>query len=143
VLKRGIWDPILTWDTTSVPDGTYTVKVVASDAPTNAPGLALSGERESGSFEVDNTPPVIAFEAPAEGTRNRVRFTVRDAGSSVQRVEYSLDASRWRVVYPLDGMADSPAEQYEITVDPGVEADVIVRATDALNNVATATTSKR
>jgi hypothetical protein len=144
VLKRGLWDPILTWDTTSVPDGTYTVKIAASDAPTNAPGKVLSGERESASFEVDNTPPIVAFAAPADGARNRLRFTVRDAGSSVQRVEYSLDATRWRIVYPIDGMADSPLEQYDLTLEAGADASVaIVRATDALNNVATAAAATR
>ena len=42
-LKRGLVDEIYTWDTTSVPDGTYIVKVVASDAPANAPAVALGG----------------------------------------------------------------------------------------------------
>ena len=37
VLKRGLWDPITVWDTTSVPDGTYMLKVAASDAPSNSP----------------------------------------------------------------------------------------------------------
>jgi len=143
-LKRGLWDPILTWDTTSVPDGLYTVKVVASDAPGNAPVTALSGERESESFEVDNTPPTIEFAPGAEGARDRIRFVVRDAESTVQRVEYSLDASRWRVVYPADGMADAATEQYELELEAGGDAGaVIVRATDALNNVATATASRR
>ena len=32
-LKRGVTDPIFVWDTTSVPNGTYFVKIVASDAP--------------------------------------------------------------------------------------------------------------
>ena len=39
--------------------------------------------------------------------RTIVRFTVKDADSPVQRVEYSLDADRWRPIYPKDGIADS------------------------------------
>ena len=31
-LKQGLWDPIFVWDTTSVPDGTYYVKVKAATA---------------------------------------------------------------------------------------------------------------
>ena len=56
-LKRGLWDPIFVWDTTSVPDGTYVVKVSATDAPSNSPGTALVGEMESMTFDIDNTPP--------------------------------------------------------------------------------------
>jgi hypothetical protein len=137
-LKPGLWDEILTWDTTSVPDGTYTIKVVASDAPSNAPATALSGELESISFDIDNTPPDIAFTG-TPGSSRRVTFTVRDEQSVIQRVEYSLDASRWRVVYPVDGLADSRVETFEIALPPDADPNnVIVRATDALNNVATA-----
>jgi hypothetical protein len=57
----------------------------------------------------------------------------------VQRVEYSLDASRWRVVFPKDGIADSRREEFEVTLDENESArSVIIRATDAMNNVATA-----
>lgn len=139
-LKRGLWDPIFVWDTTSVPDGTYYVKIVASDAPSNSPSTALSGEMESVSFDVDNTAPKVEIQsATRAGSRATLKFAVRDDQSAVQRVEYSLDASRWQVAYPVDGLADSRLEQFEITVD-GVDASrsVIIRATDAMNNVATA-----
>ena len=33
VLRADLTDPILVWDTTTVPNGTYFVKVVASDCP--------------------------------------------------------------------------------------------------------------
>ncbi len=88
-LHRGLWDPIFVWDTTSVPDGTYLVKVAASDAPTNAPGAALVGELESVSFDIDNTPPRIELHAPVRaGGRTTFGFAVVDAQSPVQRVEY-------------------------------------------------------
>jgi hypothetical protein len=57
----------------------------------------------------------------------------------VQRVEYSLDASRWRVAYPVDGINDSRREQYDVTLDDGdMSRSVIIRASDTMNNVATA-----
>jgi hypothetical protein len=140
VLKRGLWDPIVVWDTTSVPDGTYVAKVVASDAPANAPDAALVGEMESLPFDIDNSPPVIELQPVVHsGNRISVPFVVRDSQSAVQRVEYSLDASRWRVIYPKDGIPDSPREEFELLIDerePG--KSVIIRATDAMNNVATA-----
>ena len=95
VLKRGLWDPIVVWDTTSVPDGTYVLKVAASDAPSNSPDTSLAGELESGSFEIDNTPPRIELQPGRSRARARSRSSSATS-SSVQRVEYSLDASRWR-----------------------------------------------
>jgi len=140
VLHRGLTDPIFVWDTTSVPDGTYFIKVVASDAPSNSPATALVGELESVSFDIDNTAPRIDVQPAARaGARTTINFVVRDDQSSVQRVEYSLDASRWRVVFPKDGIADSRREEFEVTLDESESArSVIIRATDAMNNVATA-----
>ena len=139
-LKRALTDPILVWDTTSVPDGTYFIKVAASDAPSNSPGTALVGELESVSFDIDNTPPRIEVQPSAPGGgRMTIGFVVSDNQSSVQRVEYSLDASRWRVVYPKDGIPDSRREEFEVSLSENEAArSVIIRATDAMNNVATA-----
>ena len=139
-LHRAAWEPIFVWDTTSVPDGTYMVKIAASDAPSNSPGNALVGELESTSFDVDNTPPRIEFEpATRSGNGTVISFVVTDEQSAIQRVEYSLDASRWRVVYPRDGIADSRRETFEVRLDEGEAGrSVIVRVTDAMNNVATA-----
>lgn len=140
LLKRGLWDPIFVWDTTSVPDGTYYVKISASDAASNSPETALVGEAESTSFDVDNTPPVIEVQNTATANATlTVAFAVRDAQSAVQRVEYSLDASRWQVAYPVDGIPDSRVENFKVSVDAGTGArSIIIRATDAMNNVATA-----
>jgi len=139
-LKRGLTDPILVWDTTSVPDGTYFIKVAASDAPSNSPGTSLVGELESVSFDIDNTPPRIEVQPAARaGARTTINFVVSDNQSTVQRVEYSLDASRWRVIYPKDGIPDSRREEFEVSLDETEAArSIIIRATDVMNNVATA-----
>ncbi len=144
-LKRSLWDAILVWDTTSVPDGTYFIKVSASDAPANSPGNALVGEMESVTFDIDNTPPRIEVQPAARaGARTTITFGVRDEQSPVQRVEYSLDASRWRVVYPKDGIPDSRREEFEVSLDETeASRSVIIRATDAMNNVATAVAERR
>jgi hypothetical protein len=138
-LKRGLWDSIFVWDTTSVPDGTYFVKISATDAPSNSPSTALLGEFESVSFDIDNTPPAIVVQsATRSGARATVTFAVHDEQSAVLRVEYSLDASRWRVAYPVDGIPDSRREEFEVTLDEDAARSIIIRATDAMNNVATA-----
>jgi hypothetical protein len=139
-LKQGLSDTILVWDTTSVPNGRYVIRVVASDAPSNSPTTALTGSLESTAFDVDNTPPVITVrQVKRDGNRTTVSFEVKDGESSVQKAEYSLDGDKWITIYPRDGIADSKTEQFELTLEgeTGSRA-IIVRATDALNNVASA-----
>ena len=138
-LRAGIEGTIYTWDTTSAPDGTYLVRLVASDAGANAPGAGLVGLAESKPFEVDNSPPRIAVDAPRRDADGfAVSFVVTDGHSPVRRVEYSLDTARWEVLYPLDGIADSRVERFELAVDRDQIDRLAIRATDALGNAATA-----
>jgi sugar lactone lactonase YvrE len=140
VLKRGMSEAILVWDTSSVPNGRYFVRVVASDTPSNSPTTALTGAMESTSFDIDNTPPTIAVTAVRrEGTRLTITFDVRDANSAVQKADYSLDGDRWQTIYPKDGIADSRFEQFELVLEGEAAArGVILRAADSLGNVASA-----
>ena len=139
-LKRGLTDEIVVWDTSSVPNGRYVIRVVASDAPSNAPPTALTGAMESTTFDIDNTPPIITVTSvKREGNRQTIAFEVRDDSSAVQKAEYSLDGDRWQAIYPKDGIADSRVEQFELVLDgePATHG-VILRAFDALNNIASA-----
>ena len=139
-LKADIEETIFVWDTTSVPNGTYVVKVVASDRASNTPGAALDGELESSAFDIDNAPPAVSVAgSKVANGRTTIQFEVRDDWSSISKVEYSLDAQRWQVVYPKDGIFDSRNEQFELTLD-NAEAvrGLIIRAYDAKNNSATA-----
>ena len=139
LLRRDTEDQILTWDTTSVPDGTYVVKVSASDAASNAPGAGLAGELESEAFEIDNGAPTIVLQQGIkDGTGTRVIFEVRDSHSAISTVEFSVDAGRWQTAYPVDGAADSRVERYEIRVEGEAAGRVIIRASDVMNNAATA-----
>ena len=140
-LKRELGDSIYAWDTTSVPDGTYLIKVAASDAVTNSPGDALVGELESTAFDIDNSPPRIEMgRLRQDGERMILPFTVTDAHSPVQHVEYSLDANTWHAIYPMDGIPDSRTEQFEIVLEGDVAAEqrIIIRASDAMSNLTTA-----
>jgi hypothetical protein len=139
-LRRGLTDPILVWDTTTVPNGTYFVRVVASDAPSNTLGTALTGELDSSAFDIDNTPPTISVSSVrVDRGRTIITFDVKDDHSPVQRVEFSQDGQRWRGVFPVDGIADSISEHYELTIDGELtERGLALRASDSMNNVATA-----
>jgi hypothetical protein len=136
-LKRALTDELFVWDTGSVPDGTYVVRIVASDALSNPPALSLSGQADSVAFDIDNTPPSIRVTGvKREGARTVVAFEAADAQSVIQRVDYSVDGGRWQPAAPLDGICDSRLERFEIVVD-GSSAAVVLRVTDAMGNVTT------
>ncbi len=139
-LKRAVNDAILVWDTTSVPNGRYVLQVVASDARSNSPSTALTGSMESTTFDIDNMPPTIVVTgARRDGPRTVIAFDVRDEDSAVQKAEYSLDGDSWQAIYPKDGIADSRSEQFELTLEGDTAGRaVVIRATDALNNVISA-----
>jgi hypothetical protein len=138
-LRSGMTESILVWDTTTVPNGRYYIKVVASDSPSNAPSAALTGELESSAFDIDNTPPVITVtNVRFENGKTIAVFDVKDDFSPVKRVEISEDGLRWRAVFPTDGIADSREEHYQVTIDgPIGERGLTVRAGDSMDNVAT------
>lgn len=135
-LKGDLTDSILVWDTTSAPNGSYSLKVAASDSPSNPVETALRGELESASFDIDNSPPAVTASGPKrDGDGFVVSVEVRDADSSIRQVEYSLDTERWLSAFPKDGLLDSRHEQVEIRLDGSAAGQMLViRATDAMNN---------
>jgi hypothetical protein len=137
VLHRNLTDQLFVWDTTSVPNGTYVLRVSAGDSQSNPAGMGLAGEADSPPFDIDNTPPTIRVtDVRREGSRTIVSFEVADDQSAVQRVDYSIDATRWRPVYPKDGICDSRREQFELVLEGDAPATVL-RAIDAMDNMAT------
>jgi hypothetical protein len=135
-LKEGVTGEIFVWDTTTVADGRYQVRILASDQLSNAADRALTGDRESDAIEIDNTPPTLAFEITRSAGAARLIVRARDARSPILKVEYSLDGGAWQLVYPVDGLADAPEERYEIPLPPDADARrIVVRATDRLQNV--------
>ena len=139
-LRKGLTEAVLAWDTSTVPNGRYVIRVTASDAPTNPPALALSGERESLPFEVDNTPPTVTATL-VDKAPTRVRAIARDDSSLIRRAESSVDGGRWEEIRPLDGINDSREETYEMKPEglakPGPHI-LVIRAFDLLGNAATA-----
>ncbi len=153
LLKDNLDQKFYSWDTTTLPDGAYYLKIAATDAPSNPPALALKTERESERFEVDNTPPVVENLVAVPHVRRASaspslwealgQFTARDAGSSVDRAQYSIDGGEWILVAPTSGISDAPEERYEFSfggLSPG-EHTVAVRAYDRFENVGSAKTT--
>jgi len=145
LLKDNLDQKFYSWDTTTLPDGAYYLKIAATDAPSNPPALALKTERESERFEVDNTPPVVEDlkVGPASGKMSGghpASFTARDASSSIERAQYSLDGGDWVLVTPTTGISDALVEHYDLglpALPPG-EHTIAVRAYDRFENVGSA-----
>jgi hypothetical protein len=152
LLKDNLDQKFYSWDTSSMPDGAYYLKVVASDLPSNPPDVALQGERESERFEVDNTTPTIGKISASPTGMNADRshgvsydfaFTASHPTSSIERAQYSVDGGEWIFVRPANGINDYKTETYSFTVrglTPG-EHTVAVRAYDRFDNVGAAKTT--
>ncbi|HXJ04844.1 MAG TPA: hypothetical protein VNH65_07085 [Candidatus Acidoferrum sp.] len=156
LLKDKLDQKFYSWDSTTLPDGPYYLKIVATDAPSNPPAVALKTERESERFVVDNTTPTIEpvmaslaapnIDNPSPRGANRdvsVFFTVRDATSSIERAQYSLDGGEWILVAPTSGISDAPDEHYEFTLSnlASGEHTIAVRAYDRFENIGSAKTT--
>ncbi|MGC2474654.1 MAG: hypothetical protein WA485_09995 [Candidatus Sulfotelmatobacter sp.] len=147
LLKDNITDKAYSFDASLLPDGGYTIKVVASDAPSHSPGDALNTSRESRRFEVDTTPPRIEnLAASVEGSKIRVHFRAEDGFSDIKRAEYSVDAGEWKYVEPIGQLSDSKVEDYDFKAalesakDAASEHVVVVRVYDKYDNMGAAKT---
>jgi WD40 repeat protein len=156
LLKDDLTDKFYSFDASLLPDGGYTIKVMASDAPSHSPDQALTAEKESLRFEVDTTPPQIeGLTAAVEGGTIHVSFRAADSFSSIKRAEYSIDAEGWQFVEPVGQISDSKTESYDFrapmpedSVHPAVKTPlaatnaagqlehvVVVRAYDRFDNM--------
>jgi hypothetical protein len=134
VLRKGLTETVVAWDTNTVPDGRYLVKIVASDLPSNPAASARREERESAPFEIDNTPPSVQLTRVA-GKPWRVSAVVRDERSPIKKFEYALDGGPWQELFPADGLNDGREERYEIAAAPGPSVRMVaVRAVDLVGN---------
>jgi hypothetical protein len=155
LLKNNLTDKFYSFDASLLPDGGYTIKVVASDAPSHSPGQALTAEKESLRFEVETTPPQIEnLSASLDAGEIHVTFRAADSFSSIKRAEYSVDATDWQFVEPVGQLSDAKSESYDFRValpnintaspanskGPGLEHVVVVRVYDRYDNMSAAKT---
>jgi hypothetical protein len=138
LLKDKIADKFLSFDSSLLPDGKYEVRVVASDAPDHTDAEALTGERVSGEFMVDTTPPVPgelhATLMPGTPLKIHATFAAKDATSPISHAEYSIDAGTWQYLEPAGRVSDSLEERYDFTV-PIPAASGTTQVSDAREHV--------
>ncbi len=138
LLKDKLSEATFDWETRSVADGRYEVKVVASDAASNEPGQGKTAMRISDPVVVDNTPPVIGdLKSQVRADSVRIDLKAVDRTSTVAAVEYSVDSNKdWQLVLPTNGIYDSPEETVSFSIPslaPG-QHQITLRATDVKGN---------
>ena len=122
------------WNTEGLPDGTYVVKVTASDERSEPRERALDTTFMSSPILVDNRKPEVlglAVKYPYVSGR------ARDDQSPLVAMEYSIDGGDWQILSAADGICDDLVESFTIklpTLPSGPHA-VAVRAWDSADNV--------
>ena len=131
------------WETRLAPNGRYTVRVTATDAPDNPPHMALTASRTSDPILIDNTAPELKTDPPRAAKVNgktvvAITTTATDTLSPIQSVHYIVDgAEPWLVALPQDDLIyDSTSERIQIIIPdlaPGRHA-ITLRAIDGRGN---------
>jgi len=138
VLEDGWTETLYAFDTLSFPDGTYLLKLSASDSSSNPLGLELKSEKTSPPLVIDNSLPAVKnFTAARNGGALDVSFQAEDAYSYIEEAKVLVRPGEWRVVFPADGIADSRSESFKFSLKlpAGAENQVTVRVRDSYGNV--------
>lgn len=125
----------LDWDTTALPEGTYRIRVEATDEIANPPDRVTKHQLESGPVLVDNTPPV--FKSITLAGR-KLSGDALDGLGPIARIEVAVAGTDdWRPLFPADGVFDDPSEHFEAdlsTIIPPGSFLIAVRAYDTAGN---------
>ncbi|MBN2246590.1 MAG: hypothetical protein JW755_12170 [Candidatus Aminicenantes bacterium] len=138
LLQENLLDKIYAFDTVTMPDGIYFLKVKAGDELSNPGGIALSDEKSSKPIVIDNSLPVIKqFQAVKNGNKLSASFLTEDSFSRIKEVKYLIRPDIWRVIFPVDGICDSDQEKFEFTLNLMPKSDdlITVKVMDEQGNV--------
>jgi len=133
-------------DETSLPDGKYLIKVIASDKRSNGQGESYTAEKISESFLIDNTSPVIKINKQTRTSNKKsshhdyiINVKISDLLSNICEARYSVNASEWNYLTPDDGIYDSQEESGSFTLeklDKNEEYTIMVKVIDSSGNIA-------
>ncbi len=138
LIKDEIKTTSYTIDPSTLADGQYVARLVASDSPSNSPALARQDMMLSAPFWIDNTPPEVrALSKTVKGGRAVVRFGVEDSTSPLHSAQSSIDGKPWKEIESDDGIIDSRTETFTVKVSDLESGEHIItlRAHDTAGNV--------
>ena len=139
LLKKELKQNSHAWDSTSMSDGRYVIKVSATDKLSNPPNFAKTTEKISDPFDIDNSQPTVTdITAMAnEDQTYQISCTAADTSSLIQKAVYKIDSDEeWQVIFPDDGIFDSKQEALLLQTNslPAGEHTITIRVTDAAGN---------
>jgi sugar lactone lactonase YvrE len=138
LLKDKLHQTNFTIDPSTLADGKYVARLVASDEESNPPDLRRKSELLSAPFWVDNTPPdVEVLKQSVTGFTADVQFSAEDSTSPLRSAETSLDGQDWHEILSDDGIVDSRKETFTVKLphlSPG-EHLLTLRASDTSGNI--------
>jgi hypothetical protein len=126
------------WDTQRVPDGTYRLKIVATDQASN-PGAPRTAETVSEPIRVVNRAPWLHLfkqSVQVSAERKVTLDGLAQNGAPLQGAQYRIDSSEWTALEPADGIWDSSFELWTVTtapLRPGTRT-IEVKVVDAAGN---------
>jgi hypothetical protein len=137
LIRSKMFENSLLLDPDVFADGRYYFKVIASDAPANAPEYAKESELVSSPVLIDNTPPLVTLSSvQRNGNMLDVDVQADDKTSPLRLCEYSIDAGFWQPIEAVDGVTDSPRERFHLHLENihAGEHLLVVRVYDTSNN---------
>ena len=126
------------WDSKTVEDGIYELRITASDKLSNNPASALTGSRITEPVTVDNTAPVIEkHQLQIKGKTATLTLKAVDQFSTISSLGYAIDSNeKWISALPDDNIFDTMTEDFTIKTEdltPGPHV-LAVRISDAPGN---------
>jgi hypothetical protein len=131
------------WDSRTVEDGRYEIRMSANDRKSNNAADALSASRVSETVIVDNTAAEVQkLKSDFKGSCGNVKIvfsvTISDKLSSIKSVEYTIDSNEdWMGSVPVDDVYDTTEEDFRLAGE-GLSAGahvLAIKITDAADNV--------
>ncbi len=122
------------WETRSLPDGYYRVRVEASDEASNPPALVERSEALSAPLLVDNHgPEIVGLQLQGK----QLVGVAKDSLGPILQLDVSIDGAPFEPVFPVDGLLDTREERFAIDLSQLPEGTHIgaVRASDSAYNV--------
>jgi hypothetical protein len=137
-LEKDLETDTYDWDSRTVEDGRYEIRVTASDERSNTPTTKLTGSRITEPFVVDNTGPVITkYSIESDKNTITLKMHASDQLSAIGSLEYTLDSNAdWISTIPDDLVYDTTDEDFTIVIEQvsAGEHVVAIRVSDDVGN---------
>ncbi len=128
------------WNTLTVPDGRYEIKVIADDRKSNTSTTYLEGSRISDPVVVDNTAPKVArANVSTQDSDVIISLEIKDELTIIGSVDYTVNSGdKWMGALPEDMIYDSLEEFVTIRIEdlhPGPHV-IALKISDDVENTA-------